>query len=1211
MDRSLAPSLHAVVLLLAVCIGAQAKQKIFGDTHVGYDFENFDEMEYIQNPGTTALLDESFAKHGKQSLRWIWKPSSPLIIDMEHQSDIIKEKKVCGLYFWIYQQTARKSSKMSVTVSYEEDKTLSFALNMNFVNWRAVARIFKKPGVKCLQQVKAVTFQVDDDDHFVSGGTLNIDIIRLSTSCNGWSYDFINPPQMSLQNGEKNEIGTQENLRGIYSKKNFWQGGYRYKRLEDHYSAQIDEVSKITLEEDKLVKDLIKISNRVDDWYFPQDMSYEDLDKISKSRYDSLFDCNIDRANATKSFLQWVKKLKAGNFPSLRRRAYYSKDLSEDICVQTAYSKFAEFKDSKKWPSLFPSRDMFPNGVNDEGGKKFNEISRLILFPLSLEYFISSSKGQRKSRVSKGNRSKKDMEDVVSVELMHETKADQTEGQKKEIHKNVKNLQYAKNIFKSYRWIDKIRFKRIKRLFKHMERQGWDENSALGNGDHLINLNNGYTQSVYLLRKNLKEHGLLNKYIRTARWYNDMGELYLDDFKHNGSTADRIKNLMMSRLLIVLATPYSSPKETRTKIHDALKLKKWIENALEINEGFGGIIKPDFTGYHHKGAYMSRYIPKALQALSLVAYFFRGTQFALSQKALSNLKSALKTYHVISNSYAIPHGVSGRHVSYGEPILNHIIPAFGYLSVAMAPTQWSVDSELAASFLKLYKRGNPYLLKDLKNGIPVAGSEYLNSVGAVVVLEKANKLATTGPTSIDETPDLSGNWAKNYAGLSIHRRQDWTVSVKGFSKYVWDFESLIDQNVYGRYQSHGQLQISNNREALDSYDINSGWNWNKVPGTTTVELNHEELASRGKCRYFSGSPFVGGLTMGKKRSKNGIFVMDFKQPQYQDPYFEENPSEFLFKKSFFMIDDMVVSVGSGITKKGLNGKRVMTTLFQNRIRSRSKFFVNNKPHSRDPAQNLKLPAGLQTTLVDINGNGYFIPRSNNDIDIVVGVNRNARQPNDTPVRNLKTFASAVIDHGTSPTDAKYNYAVLVGAGPERMTEFAALFDDPSRTPYTILQQDNVAHVIRVPREDKVITAYSIFDSSKFVGAADGFLHKVSRPVVIMIEEKEDSTAQVAIMDPDLRLFEQFKPNQKFVGEEELYHSYSKPAVTTVYFNQNFEIQSKRNKKESLQSAITNPKQVRLDDGIERTQIQLTLSHGLTSEMKVKKMKMLVPQVNFG
>ena len=42
-----------------------------------------------------------------------------------------------------------------------------------------------------------------------------------------------------------------------------------------------------------------------------------------------------------------------------------------------------------------------------------------------------------------------------------------------------------------------------------------------------------------------------------------------------------------------------------------------------------------------------------------------------------------------------------------------------------------------------------------------------------------------------------GHWSKNFAALSIHRREDWAVTVKGFNKFVWDFEKTTTENPNG------------------------------------------------------------------------------------------------------------------------------------------------------------------------------------------------------------------------------------------------------------------------------------------------------------------------------------------------------------------------------------------------------------------------------
>ena len=43
--------------------------------------------------------------------------------------------------------------------------------------------------------------------------------------------------------------------------------------------------------------------------------------------------------------------------------------------------------------------------------------------------------------------------------------------------------------------------------------------------------------------------------------------------------------------------------------------------------------------------------------------------------------------------------------------------------------------------------------------------------------------------------------------------------MKGFNKYVWDYEASSNQNVYGLYQSHGALLVANSEASLKTLDI--------------------------------------------------------------------------------------------------------------------------------------------------------------------------------------------------------------------------------------------------------------------------------------------------------------------------------------------------------------------------------------------------------
>ena len=92
----------------------------------------------------------------------------------------------------------------------------------------------------------------------------------------------------------------------------------------------------------------------------------------------------------------------------------------------------------------------------------------------------------------------------------------------------------------------------------------------------------------------------------------------------------------------------------------------------------------------------------------------------------------------------------------------------------------------------------------------------------------------------------AGFWALNYAAFVVHRRDDWAVSVKGFNNLVWDFEASKSNNVFGLYQSHGALLVANSEAALQTHDIDNGWDWTRHPGTTTIKMNLDQLISKNR-----------------------------------------------------------------------------------------------------------------------------------------------------------------------------------------------------------------------------------------------------------------------------------------------------------------------------------------------------------------------------
>ena len=66
------------------------------------------------------------------------------------------------------------------------------------------------------------------------------------------------------------------------------------------------------------------------------------------------------------------------------------------------------------------------------------------------------------------------------------------------------------------------------------------------------------------------------------------------------------------------------------------------------------------------------------------------------------------------------------------------------------------------------------------------------------------------------------------------------VTVKGFNRFVWDFEGTKSENPHGIFASHGAMLIANSEEALKAHDVKNGWDWARIPGATTMSLTVKE-----------------------------------------------------------------------------------------------------------------------------------------------------------------------------------------------------------------------------------------------------------------------------------------------------------------------------------------------------------------------------------
>ncbi len=609
-------------------------------------------------------------------------------------------------------------------------------------------------------------------------------------------------------------------------------------------------------------------------------------------------------------------------------------------------------------------------------------------------------------------------------------------------------------------------------VFDYLHDQGWADGSGVGAMHHEFLRVAGYAHAVYLMRDVLQSKGILARELATLKWFSMFGELY-EDPQVLGANADFIRSVAMYRLLCILMMDNTPEKVANMRCYIA-----WLNNALDIAPGWLDTIKPDYTGFHHRGIYASGYAPNAFHVASVLVYLLHDTPFAVAEEKRDNLKQALLTSRIMANTYDISMAVNGRFPR-NTAVATKLLPAYMYVALSYSP----VDAELSGAFMQLWKPDSQLLIEDMFERVSVR-LMYLHTPGAMQMM------ADFAEAGYAPAAPPSGHWTLPYGALSIHRRGDWMVSMKGWGKYVWDYESSGRNNPLGRYLSYGTMLVYANGDPVGreaSGIVRDGWDWSMWPGTTAIRLSHEQLKHEGRDRNFSDETFVGGVNL---KGQDGVFALKLHDTRFN--------TSFRAVKTVFCFDDVIICLGSGIENDD-GGHATVTPLFQAAISEDRSTGVNGERVGAIPYA-FSGTMGQRAWLMDSLGNGYVVPDGGElRVQRQVQISKNYGRDSG----GTGTFELAYLDHGSAPQGASYHYAVLVQRSPDRVRAFA------SSPEYDVWRQDGQAHIVH--HRGMKMTGYALFD--KDARPTDGPVEGVSLPSLVMVREVGDGLL-LSMADPD-------------------------------------------------------------------------------------------------
>lgn len=564
-------------------------------------------------------------------------------------------------------------------------------------------------------------------------------------------------------------------------------------------------------------------------------------------------------------------------------------------------------------------------------------------------------------------------------------------------------------------------------LTRHILDQGFAAGSGQGTLHHLgYSMRNFYTAPV-IMQEELRQAGLAEEMQKAMEWFSGVGEVKTAPTEA-GMDIDAFNTSLMGRMASVIML-----ENTSHKLAFMQAVSRWIDNGMKHTEGLKACFKRDGSVVHHRKSYPA-YATGGFSGAVDAVWMLSGTGLAISQESHQNLKDALLAMKFYCYGDMFPLAMSGRHPDgKGSLIRGH----YTRLADAGSPD------------------GRHDTDTDLLQMAPLHGTRYF-------------------PFN---------------CSLS-HRHGGVLVTIAGHSRYIWSAEIYNQANHYGRYLTHGSIQLNgpDSDDRLSGGFSQEGWDWCHIPGTTAAVLPMEKMkANVLNVDEYSGYEemllsdewFAGAVT---HKGTSGAFAMKLHE---HDKY----NGTLRAHKSFFVIEDRVYCLGSDIAN-ALAGAPVHTTLFQGVFKEGSSNWINS----------------TGDILQDSGYNTYFLKGCKAQMH--TGLQHSLHEESDKPTSGI--FEKAYIDHGDIIDGGRYEYMILL-PGTKTIVDTLELMVYSKALPYEVLRHDAQTHGVRdIPTG---ICAFAVFEE----GRVDSLVTRCS-PAMLMYSSDEE-TLTLSVSNPDLALYE--------------------------------------------------------------------------------------------
>ena len=555
---------------------------------------------------------------------------------------------------------------------------------------------------------------------------------------------------------------------------------------------------------------------------------------------------------------------------------------------------------------------------------------------------------------------------------------------------------------------DKEALERFFLVADHLVWQGVDKGSGMGTNHHYGYNIRGWADALWILRDEIRARGRMETYREALAYWSGEAECRLPFETDRDEVVDSWNTLLLPKMVVCMLQETPALQQSHWEA-----LTRWMDGSMRFSHGTLGGIKADGTTFHHGGNYPA-YATGAYSTLGTYFRLVEGSSFVPAEEARRCVKTGLLALLTWCNRYDWATGISGRH-PFGGKIPAKVRNTYGYLALLgdLSGNGGEVDPELGGAYL--YLKGND------------------KAVNAALKTAK-----------ITESTAPEGFFVYNYGAFGMHRRAGWAVTLKAYNSNVWGSEIYAKNNRYGRYQSYGSVQVINTGKPAgmgDSRYAEPGWDWNRLPGTTTIHLPWDKL----------DSPLPGTLMERNDSSFPGVSSLEGRNGVLAFTYTEKDRKNFCSgataTKSVFCFDNRLVFIGTGITNT--SEYPTETTLFQQRLSLPSEaILVDGELINAFP---VTLRKQGRVVVEDLKGNCYILYDARN----LVIYRQHQQSPDNTGKKSGEgDFVSAVLDHGISPVQESYEYLLLVEPTSAQRKACSKI------RPYQVLEASRRAHIVK-------------------------------------------------------------------------------------------------------------------------------------------------------